>query len=191
MRCGLHTVTAMKFCPTIRTLALLFAVAPLSACDPSSILPKTADEAGMSSARVAVAMGVDGIAGLPAELAELELEVVDVLLHRESDDAWVLLANESTTLGLLDGPGAVQLTGIPIGTGVYDEVAVVFGDVRARDGLGWHDVEIKKDEYRLKFRNQIEVDARVDLTLEVGSAVKGGAGAWKMTPGISIEISDM
>ncbi len=156
------------------------------ACDVTDLMPATAADGGKPSARVTVSLGVAGLSDLPDAVTDMDVEVVDVLLHRAEDDVWLLVSNEPASLALADSMGDVRLTGIPVGTGAYDRVLVALGDVTVADATGWSPVHLPQAEIEVELDANLLVDSELAIQLEVNNALHGNNGHWTLTPKFAI-----
>jgi hypothetical protein len=173
--------------------ALVAAALWSGGCDVDALVPRTADEAGRMSARVAVSLGAVGLEELVDDgVQAVELQVVDVELHRASDDAWLVLASEPTTLLAADAMDAVALTGLPLGTGEYDAVRVTLAAGRVAAGGFWSDARLDALEVVVPAPLVISGDSELllDLDLERSLGIDPASGLWRIDAAFDVTVVD-
>jgi hypothetical protein len=158
---------------------LALALAAVAGCDLGSMIPKTADEGGHPSARLAVRVETVGLTGLPADLQDMKLQIVDVMAHRDADDTWVVLAGDVLALDL--GAGA-STAGLPVTTATFDRVLVALGDVTALDDTGTSRVHVVNSDLELDLAGDFAADSELVIDLDLADALKGKPGKWTLTP---------
>lgn len=164
--------------PTLATLVLA------SACD-IALLPETASYDGEATPRMEVVFAGDA---MPTEMVEaVDLEIVDVMLHRESDDAWVWIAGDGARVELSpeSAPGAF----VPCLADHYDRMLVVVDAPRVAANGKWHKIKLDNDELELAVDIDLAADTTVELHFDVGASLHGkSANDWRFDPQLRAEI---
>ena len=176
----------MKTLAQASLLALL--LAPTSACDINVLVPKTAGDSGVPSAKVVVSLGLTGLEGLPADVEDVQVRVVDVLLHHKGDDGWLVASNEEVVLDLADGPGSVSFPQLPVMLGSYDAIQVQIGGMVVQDGDGWAGAELAT--YELEFNRVIDIqaDTTIQLNLDLSRGVVRSGPRWEADLALGIDL---
>lgn len=166
----------------LATLAPLLLAA--AACD-LQLLPEAAEFEGHGDPRMAVVVQADA---MPAgDVVAIDLELVDVLLHRPSDDAWVWVAGTAARVELSPGLGSEQ-SAVPLLADHYDRVLVVIDAPRVAHGGKWHQAGLDQDEFEVEIDLDLEADAQIELRFDLGASLKGNSGKWRFDPHASATI---
>lgn len=179
MRWGLRPQEIMK-----RLAAILALACSSAACDLATF-PETAqfDNAGAASLDLTVtsrSMPEDGVQAV-------ELTFTEVVMHRVSDDAWVIVGDESTSVAF-DGPTSVMaIEGAPFDRETYDAIALRLGRVRvAADGV-WRVADIEGSTIEIDVALASGGDASVELVVHLGASLWGDAEAgWTFAPAVEL-----
>ncbi|GEM_PF-5172208 len=158
-----------------------------SACDFAELLPETADGAGTTGARVDVQLASVGTEDLDPEVQAVAIEVVDVLIHRSSDDTWLILNSDQIEFNLTDLPRSANFNTVPLAVGEYDSVQVTIDNGRVASDGKWRRANLPTHE--LTFEDAIYLDQgtrlRIEFDLEDG-LVGAGAVGWTLTPQLRV-----
>ena len=163
--------------PTLATLVLA------SACD-IALLPETASYDGEATPRMDVVIAGDA---MPTEMVEeVDLELVEVMLHRASDDTWVWIAGDGQRFALSDESAP---TSVPCLADHYDRMLVVVDEPRVAQGGKWHKIKLDHDELEIPVDIELDADTRVELRFDVGASLHGkSAKEWRFDPQLRAEI---
>ena len=148
-------------------------------CD-VALLPEAATYEGTASPRLALRVAGDAMTDKKVQAVDVEL--VDVLVHRESDDAWVWIGGgtERVELGL-----ALVETNLPVPLPAdhYDAVRVVVDSPRVAHGGAWHNAELSADEIEMPLELDLDGDHALELHFDLRTSLAGSkAGKWKFAP---------
>jgi len=156
-----------------------------SGCD-IALLPETASYAGEDTPRIAVAIAADA---MPEGMVDaVDLELVDVLLHRESDDSWVWIGGTAERVELSPTQMA-RAESVPLLADHYDRVLLVIDAPRVAAEGTWHAVELASDELELPVDIDLDADTRIELHFDVAASLEGDAPAqWSFTPQVKAQI---
>jgi hypothetical protein len=163
---------------TLATLVLA------SACD-IALLPETASYEGEATPRMEVVIAGDA---MPTDMIEaVDLELVDVMLHRESDDAWVWVGGDGSRVEL--SAESVPGTSVPCLADHYDRMRVVIDEPRVAADGKWHKIVLDNDELELPIDIDLDADTRIELRFDVGASLHGkSAKEWRFDPQLRAEI---
>jgi hypothetical protein len=156
-----------------------------SGCD-IALLPETASYDGDGTPRMAVVIAADAMPQGNVEAVDLEL--VDVLLHRESDDTWVWIGGDASRVELT--PSAMdRAESVPLLADHYDRVLMVIDAPRVASGGVWHAVDLADDELELAVDLDLGADTRIELHFDVAASLSGDApAAWSFSPQVHAEL---
>lgn len=170
-----------KAMPTATLASLLL----LAACD-LQVLPQSAHYHGTASPRIAVVIQADAMPG--DGVVAVDLELVDVLVHRESDDAWVWVAGDASRVELSLGAAGAQAS-VPLLADHYDRMLVVVDAPRVAQAGTWQTATLGADEFELPIDLELDSDAELALRFDVGASLSGAHGSWHFEPRASAEIT--
>src|SRR5690606_20468676 len=166
-------------------VGLLFS---LTGCDIAT-LPEFADydSAGTTSIDVeihAIAMPASGV-----EAVEIQLR--NVLLHRATDDAWIIVGPESLTIGLSEEVSEVVIEGVPIDHARYDRVSIEVASVRVDAEGSWHAATLAVDVLELDIDLGDAAAVTMDLGFDLEASLEGSArDGWTFDPAVQLEVLD-
>lgn len=167
-----------------RVLATAFVF--VMGCD-LALLPETADWVGRPTAVAEVAIGAMDPSP-PAGVDAVEIEVVDVRLHRPNDDAWLLLGSETAVVDLVQPAMNVAFPEVPLGLEHYDALAVVIGDVRVSGAGGDAEVVVVENALEIDGLWSIEHDVRIELRFDVAGSLWRADGQWHFAPAADVGV---
>jgi len=166
----------------------LTALAPLLlgavACD-VQLLPETAMYDGSGTPRLAVVVGVDAMP--PGDVAAVDFALVDVLVHRERDDAWLWVAGVDARVEL-SLAGTSPQAAVPLHADYYDRMLVVIDAPRVAEGGAWHTAALDHDEIEIAIDVDLDADVEIELRFDVAASLSGGRGAWRFSPTVSARV---
>lgn len=167
------------FTATARRRLVLAPLALLVACD-VALLPEAASYEGTSAPKLSLRVAADAMPG--ADVQAVDVELVDVMVHRASDDAWVWIGGgvERVELGLelVDANRPV-----PLPADVYDGVIVVVDAPRVAHGGKWHSAALAHDEIELEVEIDLDADQALELHFDLGRSLAGSKGdQWTFDP---------
>lgn len=169
---------------TTRRLALASLVLALG-CD-IALLPEPADYEGTSTPRVTLRVAGDSMTDMDVQAVDLQL--VDVFLHRESDDAWVWVGSIervelAPTLADTSPP-------VPLPADAYDAVRVVIDDPRVAKNGKWHDAQLGADAFELPLELDLDADHALELHFDLAqSLAKSKADKWTFEPAVRAKVA--
>jgi hypothetical protein len=170
------------FAPALASLMLL------TACDEVALLPDTAQDAGVDPAYLSVVLSSD-TEGVSADIAAVEVEVVEVLVHRPADDRWILVSPEPVAVDVMQAHGTFTYEGIPLMPGMYDAVHIVLGSVRVAHGGYWHPAEVTDDEIVQWFEWELDHDATLEVSFDLAAALGGSPDdGWTFEPAVQATL---
>jgi hypothetical protein len=157
----------------------------LSGCD-IALLPETASYDGAGSPRMAVLVAADA---MPlGNVDAVDLELVDVLLHRESDDTWVWIGGDASRVEL----SPLQMDraeSVPLHADHYDRVLMVIDAPRVASGGVWHTAQLENDEIEIAVDLDLDADTRIELHFDVAASLSGETPAqWSFSPQVSARL---
>ena len=173
------------------TIALLRRLATASfvfalGCD-VALLPEAATYEGAGTPRLA--LRVAGDAMTDDKVQAVDLELVDVLVHRESDDAWVWIGGSAERIELGQALVATNLP-VPLPADRYDAVLVVVDRPRVAHGGAWHQAELGTDEIELALDLDLDGDHALELHFDLGKSLAGSkSGKWRFDPSARAAIA--
>jgi len=170
---------------TIRCLALA-PVALLVACD-VALLPEAASYDGTSTPRLSLHVSAEA---MPApDVQAVDVELVDVLVHRERDDAWVWIGGSGDRVELALEP-ALANRPVPLPADLYDRVLVVVDAPRVAHGGKWHSAALAHDEIELPVEIDLDADRALALHFDLGRSLAGSnADRWRFDPSARADLA--
>jgi len=174
------------------TIALLRRLASASlvfalGCD-VALLPEGATYEGAGTPRLALHVAGDAMTEAQdygqndGEVQAVDLELVDVLVHRESDDAWVWIGGNAERIELGQALVATNLP-VPLPADRYDAVLVVVDRPRVAHGGKWHHAELGTDEIEMALDLDLDGDHALELHFDLGKSLGSSkSGKWKFEP---------
>jgi hypothetical protein len=166
-----------------RRLALASLVLALG-CD-IALLPEPADYEGTTTPRVTLRVAGDSMTDMGVQAVDLEL--VDVFLHRESDDQWVWVGSiERVELAPTLADTSLP---VPLPADYYDAVRVVIDDPRVAEGGAWHDAHLGADAFELPLELDLDGDHALELHFDLAQSLAGSqVDAWTFEPAVRAEV---
>lgn len=176
--------TTMNAARSYRNVLLAaFALASV-ACD-IQLLPEAAEYEATTSPRMAVVVQADA---MPADgVVAVDLELVDVLLHRESDDQWIWVAGDASRVEL-SLAGSEPQSSVPCMADHYDRILVVIDAPRVAKGGKWQSATLERDEIEIPIDLDLTDDAEIELRFDVQASLKGKSGQWRFDPRATAHI---
>ena len=171
------------------TLALI--VLSTSACGLlDNVIPETAGDSAGDSVVVAPNLSSSGTRSLPATITGVRVEVLDVLLHDPTRDAWYILNDHVSVWDLLDpGEEDGSFSGVPVLAGTYDQIEVVLGGAEVRENGSWHGVPLKTDSSIYFGEIVVEEDIALTVNFDLTDALIGDAAAgYVFAPKIDVTV---
>lgn len=174
-----------------RAAALALSLLPMVACD-VAFIPDLADQAVRETATVEVTLGASNVESVDPAIEKLEVEIVDVLLHRSSDDVWIIVNANEVEIDLVDMAPTLGFTGIPISQGQYDGVMLIFDQARVMRNGEWHEVTMTEPDVQLtELVDVTATGATFDLEFDLHRALDGGPiGGWTLDPNVTITVPE-
>jgi hypothetical protein len=158
--------------------ALVAATLAAIGCD-VQLMPEAASYDGVVTPRLEVVVQA---AAMPAQdVAAVDLELVEVSLHRESDDAWVWIAGDAENVELSLGGIDAQAV-VPLLADHYDRVRIVLDTPRVASHGKWKRAELVVDELELELDLDLDADTRLELRFDVAESLSGNASGWRFEP---------
>jgi hypothetical protein len=147
-------------------------------CD-VALLPEAASYEGMVAPRLSLSIVADAT---NVDVQAVDLELVDVQIHRASDEEWVWIGGGEdriqieTTAALVNHP-------VPLPVDVYDAVRVVVDEPRVAHGGSWHACELPHDEVELPVELELDGDTAIELRFDLAQSLAGSKGGkWRFDP---------
>lgn len=170
----------------LRCSALVSLVSALG-CD-VALLPEAATYEGTASPRLSLRVAGDPMTD--ASVQAVELELVDVLVHRESDDAWVWIGGDAERIEL--GTALVDTNlPVPLPADRYDAVRVIVDRPRVAHGGKWHNASLGADELELALDLDLDADHALELHFDLGKSLAGSKnGKWAFEPSARTAITE-
>jgi uncharacterized protein DUF4382 len=165
-------------------IPMLVSLVLASACD-IALLPETASYEGDATPRTAVVVAADA---MPAgDVEAVDLELVDVMLHRESDDTWVWIGGDAQIE--LSPVEAAAGDSVPLLADYYDRVRVVVDAPRVAAKGKWHNVKLDREEIEIPIELDLDADVSIALHFDVAKSLHGkSAKDWAFDPTVRAEI---
>jgi hypothetical protein len=158
--------------PTARALVLVSTLATLG-CD-LALFPEQAHYTGADSARASVDLSALAMSDRD-DIESVVVEVSDLVLHRPSDDAWVVLGPEAIQVDLVASPRSPAVDGIPVRHFEYDTIAFGLGPVHiGADGESF-DARSIETEVELTGDFRVDGDVIVQLRFDLDASIVGDA----------------
>lgn len=178
-------ITARSYRNATSKWAGIVAIALVAtACD-LQLLPETAEYEATTSPRMAVVVQADAMP--QGGVVAVDLELVDVLLHRESDDAWVWVAGDASRVELSLG-GSEPQSPVPCMADHYDRMLVVVDAPRvAKDGE-WQRARLERDEIEMAIDLDLDDDTEIELRFDVEASLSGESGQYRFDPTASAHV---
>ena len=166
-------------------ISVLATLVLTSACD-IALLPETASYDGATTPRMALVVAADA---MPAgDVEAVDLQLVDVMLHRESDDTWVWIGGDAQRVEL-SAIATASGSPVPCLEDHYDRVLVVVDDPRVAAHGKWHKVKLATDELELPVDIDLTADTSIELHFDVAKSLHGkSANEWSFDPALRAEI---
>ncbi len=161
-----------------RHLALAMTTVWALGCD-VQLMPETASYSGAVTPRLEVVLQASTMPG--GDVAAVDVELVDVLLHRDRDDAWVWVAGDADRVELSAVQPAAQ-PAVPLLADHYDRVLVVVDAPRVASKGHWHSAELAHDEIEIAIDLDLDADTRIELSFDVSKAVSEHGNKWRFEP---------
>ena len=147
-------------------------------CD-VALLPEAATYEGTAAPRLSLSIVADA---MDSDVQAVDLELVDVQVHRVSDDAWVWIGGGEdriqieTTATLVNHP-------VPLPVDEYDAVRIVVDEPRVAHGGSWHACELPHDEIELPIELELDGDTAIELSFDLTESLAGSKnGKWSFEP---------
>ena len=154
-------------------LLALPALMMTTGCD-LHLLPETYEGQGDRAAIVTVELGSLNTNLLEAGVDTLEIQIIDVLAHREGSDEWLILNEAPTALTISDDEEvSVELSEVPLPVGTYDRILLVLAEARADGNGGWTKIEITTDDIEIAEPVTIVGDGMLTLDFDVANSLTG------------------
>jgi hypothetical protein len=174
--------TTMITARSYRNLLGVVAIGLASAACDIQLLPEAAEYEATTSPRMAVVVQADAMP--QGGVVAVDLELVDVLLHRESDDAWVWVAGDASRVELTLA-GTEPQSPVPCMADHYDRMLVVIDAPRvAKDGT-WERAALELDEIEIPIDLDLSDDTEIELHFDVEASLSGESGQWRFDPRVS------
>lgn len=165
------------------TAGLLGLSLATAACD-LQLLPESGSYDGEGTPRLEVLVRADRMPD--SQIAAVDLEIVDVMVHRVEDDTWVWLGGTSERVQLSLTETEAQ-GGVPLHAGHYDRVSIVVDSPRVATGGVWHAVSLANDELEMELDLDLTGDARLEIVFDVDASLTDAAGAWRFDPQVEVD----
>lgn len=167
----------------IHAAGLLGLTLAATACD-LALLPEAGTYEGEGTPRLEVVIRADRMPD--SQIAAVDLQIVDVMVHRVEDDTWVWLGGttEPVELSLTD---ALAQGAVPLHAGHYDRVSLVVDEPRVASGGVWHAVALANDEIELDLDLSLVQDARLEIVFDVDASLVEVSGAWRFDPQVEVD----
>lgn len=169
-------------------VAALALFLPITACDIATV-PEFAQYDADGSASIDVVIHASA---MPAEgVQAVEIEVHNVLLHRSTDDAWIIVGPESLMIELTGVHSELVIEGVPIDNAAYDLVAVQIGRVRVASDNRWRVAELVTEWLEMEVQLGGSESVLMELGFDLQASLQGDAeSGWTFDPAVSLEILD-
>ena len=154
-------------------LALLPTVLFTTGCD-FHLMPETYEGQGERAALVSVELGSLNTNLLDAGVDSLEIQIIDVLAHRQGTEEWLILNEAPTALTIQDDVETnLTLSEVTLPTGTYDRILLVVAEARADGQGGWTSIELTSDDIEIAEPVSIRADGQLNLTFDVANSLQG------------------
>jgi hypothetical protein len=121
-----------------------------------------------------------------SEIAAVDLEIADLMVHRVEDDTWVWIggADERVALSFTQTEAQAQ---VPLHRGTYDRVSIVVDAPRIATDGSWHAIALGSDELELAIDLELRDDARLEVVFDVDASLVLADGAWRFDPHVEVD----
>ena len=169
-------------------LPILFACS--NACSMEDIIPKTGFEAGERSALVSVDFVPLSINDLSGSFDNFRLSIIDVLIHRPTDDAWLILNDSEATYSISESEKhQIKWSAIPIAVGDYDAIQIVFEDAYIHAQDRWQPAELLRSEWTHEQTISIDENVTLEIGIDATNSIDGNSiDGWQIDPRMSLDI---
>ncbi len=170
----------------VKSLAIL-APLVLSAmgCD-LQLLPEAATYDGHGTPRMAVVVEAEAMP--QGGVVAVDLELVDVLIHRERDDAWIWIAGDASRVEL-SLAGTAPQSSVPLLADHYDRLLVVVDAPRVAMDGSWQRAALTNDEIEIDIDLELDGDTRVELCFDVAASLSAASGQWHFDPRATVRLA--
>ena len=177
--------TKMNAARSYRNALAVAAIALASAACDLQLLPEAAEYEANTSPRMSVVVQADAMPD--GGVVAVDLELVDVMLHRESDDAWIWVAGDASRVEL-SLAGSEPQSPVPCMEDHYDRMLVVIDSPRvAKDGK-WQHAKLDHDEIEIPIDLDLADDTEIELRFDVQASLSGKSGNWRFDPRATAHI---
>lgn len=127
---------------------------------------------------------------MPAEgIQAVELELLNVLLHRADDDVWIIVGPESLKIELGETQSEVLIEGVPLDRASYDLVSVELGRVRVATDGSWTVAELATDALELPIALGGADAVVMELGFDLAASLSGDAEhGWLFDPAVHLDV---
>lgn len=171
---------------TVNTRLAALTLALVTGCD-VALLPESASYEGTATPRMSVVVEVEAMPESTVQAVDFEL--VDVYLHRQSDDTWVWVAGGIDRIQL-DLETHVESEPVPMLADVYDSVRVVIASPRVASKGKWHRAALVSDTLELAIDTDVDDDATLELRFDLSKSLAGSRkDRWAFAPQAKVAMS--
>lgn len=154
-------------------LLVLPTVLMTTGCD-LHLMPETYQGQGDRVAIVNVEIGSLNAELLDPEVDSLEIQILDVLAHRESSDEWLILNEAPTALTINhDEDSTIELSEVPLPVGEYDSIMLIVAQARADGEGGWTQIQLSTDDIEVQDPVLIETSGTLTLSFDMENSLQG------------------
>ena len=154
-------------------LLVLPTVLMTTGCD-LHLLPETYQGQGERAAIVTIEIGSLNAELLDPEVESLEIQILDVLAHREASDEWLILNEAPKSLTIThDDNTTVELSEVPLPVGEYDSIMLIVAQARADGEGGWTQIQLSTDDIEIQDPVLIDADGKLTLSFDMENTLEG------------------
>jgi len=154
-------------------LLVIPAVFMTTGCD-LHLLPETYQGQGERAAIISVEIGSLNTQLLDPAVDSLEIQIVDVLAHREGSNEWLILNEAPAFLTIThDEDSTIELAEVPLPVGEYDSIMLIIAQARADGEDGWTQIQLSTDDIEINNPILIEADGKLTLSFDLENSLEG------------------
>ena len=154
-------------------LLVLPTVLMTTGCD-LHLLPETYQGQGERAAIVTIEIGSLNAELLDPDVESLEIQILDVLAHREASDEWLILNEAPKALTIThDDNTTVELSEVPLPVGEYDRIMLIVAQARVDGEGGWTQIELSTDDIEINDSVLIDGDGKLTLSFDMENSLEG------------------
>lgn len=157
-------------------------------CSLSGLIPELAKDAGEPTSHVQAVIHPSKTRSLPPGIDGVQIEVLDVLIRRKTDQSWNILNDKPAVWTI--GATAHELptfSAVPLAIDDYDGIKVVFGRAFVAQNGTQSPLEIPGSQVTQEGAWNLSRDQGFHLWLNLTDAIQQDAqGQWQATPNLEL-----